>query len=87
MLLSGAKVDTGSNYGYFNCGGPRGYDDIGSALTAAVLAAYGAPLKAPGAKLECQPERPASWKPTDGDSYGWECSSLRGPAKRASDYC
>jgi hypothetical protein len=73
LLLSGAKIDTGSNYGLFNCGGPRGYSDIGSALTAAVLAAYGAPLKAPGAKLECQP---SSWKPTDGDSYGCEYSSV-----------
>lgn len=72
LLLSGAKADSGTRY-YFNCGGPRGMSDIDSALTAAVLTAYGASLKS-----TCKLKRPASWKITDGDD---ECEWLISPQR------
>lgn len=73
LMLAGAEVPSADVATRSNCGGPRGTSDIESALTAAVLAAFGADVRpqnpAEYYKGNNNCVRPASWKYTDGENY------------------
>jgi len=45
LMLAAADVPSTEVAARDNCGGPRGHSDMGSALTAAVLAAFGADIR------------------------------------------
>lgn len=68
LMLAGTEVPSADVAMRSNCGGKRGNSDIDSALTAAVLAAFGADVRS---RLQDPAEnncvRPASWKYSDGE--------------------